>query len=68
MKKLMALMMVLLIAFTITGCKKTETGTETVAKESTELDKDINSIDQVTEELNTSDLDNLDQDLQNVNW
>ncbi len=70
MKKTITLVMLLLVVLTITGCQKTETRTspETIPKESTELDKDIQNIDTINEELNSSDLDNLEQDLQNVNW
>ncbi|MFH1332101.1 MAG: hypothetical protein ABIH63_02335 [archaeon] len=70
MRKIIALMLIALVAFTIAGCTKTETpsGTTPTAKENTELDSDIKNLDNIDSELNTSDLDNLEKDLENINW
>ncbi len=67
MKKILALMIIVLVVFTLGGCRKSETSKSTV-KENTELDNDLNNLDKTDQELNTSGLDNLDQDLNKVNW
>jgi len=68
MKKIIALITVVLIVFTISGCKTEKTDIGIVVKESTALDNDLQNLEVTDQDLNTSDLDNLDQDLQNVNW
>lgn len=70
MKKIIAILFILVLIITVSGCKNLETTKTTgdAAKESTELDKDLNDLDNMSNDLNTSDLDNLDKDLQNVNW
>jgi len=68
MKKILVITMVVLVVLTISGCKKTETKPGIVVAGETELDKDINDLDSANQDLNTSDLDNLDKDLEKVNW
>jgi len=70
MKKIMPLLLIALVAFTLAGCTKTEIPSETTptAEENTELDTDIENLDNIDSELNTSDLDNLEKDLENINW
>lgn len=69
MKKVLAIVFIALIVLTVSGCKKTETTTKpAVTGESTELDQDLKNLDSVDQEINTSDLDNLDEDLEKVNW
>jgi hypothetical protein len=68
MKKIIVIITIALIVFTISGCKTEKTETGIVVKESTALDNDLQNLETTNQDLNTSDLDNLDQDLQNVNW
>ncbi len=66
--KIITILLIALVVFTIAGCKKTETTPTPAAKENTELDQDIKNLDNINEELNTSDLDDLEKDLKNINW
>ncbi len=69
MKKILALMIIVLVIFTLGGCKKAGTPESTTSiSENTDLDNDLNNLDKTDQDLNTSDLDNLDQDLDKVTW
>ncbi|MEM4244881.1 MAG: hypothetical protein QW404_02760 [Candidatus Nanoarchaeia archaeon] len=70
MKKAIAIILLALMVLTLSGCTKeaTKPTTTPTTPESTELDKDIENIETVSEEINTSDLEGLEQDLENVNW
>ncbi len=70
MKKILALMIIVLVIFTVGGCK-IQVGPESKtssANEKTDLDNDLNNLDKTDQDLNTSDLGNLDQDLDEVTW
>lgn len=68
MRKTMAILLIALTVLTLAGCKKTEVNQGIKVQEGTDLDKDLNELDNLNQELNNSDLDSLDQDLEKVNW
>jgi len=70
MNKIIAIVLLALVVLTLSGCTKeiTQPTTTPTTSESTELDNDIENIDTVSEDINTSDLEGLDQDLEDVNW
>lgn len=73
-KILAALSVIALLMVIFTGCGKTTTPQEetktttTETATATELDKDVEGLDKETENLENSDLGNLDKDLENINW
>ena len=80
-KKIFALVLILAIVALIAGCGK-ETGetkivtsgdTQTVEKTATETSADevsagLEEVDALNEDLDTSELDTLDQELDNITW
>lgn len=68
MKKLLAVTLILLLVF-VAGCvKPSEAPAAPEAAVDTAISEDVSNVDTLSDDLSTSELDNLDKDLAEVTW
>jgi len=65
-KQIIALFLILALLFIIAGCAPKAPEPEVSASNAQELETGINEIPAVEQELNTSELDSLDQELADI--
>ena len=68
MKKIIIIIGLILLIVFLLGCAKKEPVGGTTGDVKTDIDSDISDVDILDEELNTSDLDNIDKEIDEINW